>query len=141
MKRLLSMAMAGALALASTTVFASEDIAANVTLQGSQVSVNLGVGYSNATLSVSGPDGFYAKDYSKSGSPSIDLIRAGGTADGVYSYEVTAATSETTVNLNPMDNGRGGVDDGTSVVPASASGSFYASGGIIADKASQASEN
>ncbi len=140
MKRLLSISVVGAIALAATTAFASENIDAKVTLRGSEVLVNLGAGYFNATLSISGPNGFYAKNYSQSGSASIDLIRAGGLTDGVYSYEVTVATSETTTNLNPVDNGRGGVDDGTSVVSASTSGSFHASGGIIADRASQAAE-
>lgn len=133
--------MAGAMTLAATAVFANEAMDAKVSLRGSEVRVKLGAGLSNATLSISGPNGFYAKTFSQSGSPSIDLIKAGGTADGVYTYEVTAATSETTENLNPMDNGRGGIDDGTSVVSASTTGSFHASGGIIADRSSQAEEN
>lgn len=141
MRRLLGVWLAGALTLAGTVAFANAGMDAQVTLRGSEVHVKLGAGLSNATLSISGPNGFYAKAFSPSGSPSIDLIKAGGTADGVYTYEVTAATSETTENLNPMDNGRGGVDDGSSVVSASTTGSFHASGGIIADKADDALEN
>lgn len=141
MRRLLGVWLAGAMTLAATAAFANEGMDAKVTLRGSEVHVKLGAGLSNATLSISGPNGFYAQTSSESGSPSIDLIKAGGLADGVYTYEVTAATSETTENLNPMDNGRGGVDDATSVVSASTSGSFRASGGIIAKLASQAEEN
>ncbi len=117
------------------------ELEAKVTLRGSEVHVKLAAGDSNATLSVSGPNGFYVRAFSESGSPSIDLIRSGGTADGLYRYEVTAASSETKTTVKPMDNGRGGADDATEKVAVSTSGSFYANGGIIADQAKMIEKN
>ncbi len=141
MRRLLSVWMAGAMTLAATAVFANEAMDAKVSLRGSEVHVKLGAGLSNATLSISGPNGFYAKTFSEHGSPSIDLIKAGGTANGHYIYEVTAASSEIVTNANPMDNGRGGVDSADEFVAVSTSGGFFANGGIIADRTSQKEEN
>ncbi|MEX0343968.1 MAG: hypothetical protein AB3N20_03530 [Rhizobiaceae bacterium] len=136
MRRLLSVWLAGALTLAVTAAFANKPMDAEIILQGSEVRVNLGADLSNATLTIGGPNGYYAATSSERGSLSIDLIKTGGTADGVYTYEVKAATSETIKILNPVDNGergarRGGLDAGTSYVPAYTFGSFRASGGII----------
>jgi len=119
------------LALSAGQTLANEGFGGKVTLRGSEVHVVPGQGNSNVTISVSGPNGFHATVFSKQGSSSIDLIRAGGTADGQYTYEITAATSEKATNKNPLDNGRGGVDKNAGFVPVSTSGSFYASGGII----------
>ena len=140
MNMILRLSVAVAMTISAHSAIASEELDAKVTLKGSEVHVKLRGGYSNATLSVSGPNGFHASRFSETGSPSIDLIRSGGTAEGLYKYEVTAASSKTKTNAKPMDNGRGGVDDATETVAASTSGSFFANGGIIADRASQAEE-
>lgn len=141
MKKIMCLPLAGLLALAAMSALANEDLDAKVTLRGSEIHVSLGNDYSNATLTVSGPNGFHASAFSKTGSPSIDLIRAGGTGEGQYSYEVTAASSETKLNATPQNNGRGKVDEAAEKVSATTSGSFFASGGIIADKQSLAEEN
>lgn len=135
MNILKSLSVAGVMAFVIGGAFAAENLDAKVTLKGSEVRLTLPAGYYNATLSVSGPDGFYARAFSKNGSPSIDLIRAGGTTDGEYTYEVTAASSQKAVDKNPMDNGRDGVDKSAGVVGAAASGSFIANGGIISQAA------
>ena len=132
---LLGLAAVCLFALPATASFADENLNAQVTLRGSEVHVKLASGYSNATLSISGPNGFYAKAFSEKGAPSIDLIRAGGTSEGQYTYEVTAASSTQAVNESPLDNGRGGVDKSAGAVGASTSGSFYANGGIISQAA------
>ncbi len=127
-------------AIGAGSVSAESPLNAAGTLRGSQVSFSLGGDYKNVTLTVSGPNGFYARSYSETGAPSIDLIRAGATADGTYTYEITAATSETAVNANPMDNGRGGVDPQATTVGASTSGSFVAKGGLIVKQNSNIKE-
>ncbi len=133
--KILGWTTAGVLAFSAMSAFASDSLNAKVTLRGSEVHVKLPSGFTNATLSISGPNGFYAQVFSKTGSPSIDLIRAGGTTEGQYTYEITAASSQQAVNDNPMDNGRGGVDKSAGAVGASTSGSFHASGGIISSAA------
>lgn len=119
---------------------ANEIPGAQSTMRGSEVRIALGNDYSGVTLSISGPNGFYAKTFSKGSSASIDLIRAGARESGLYTYELTAASSETTIDPNPMNNGRGSADAGATKVPVMLSGSFYAEGGLIDDKASQAEE-
>ena len=48
----------------------------------------------NVTLSIAGPDGFYAQAHAKAGTPMIKLSQHGLVADGVYIWQVTAATDE-----------------------------------------------
>ena len=103
------------------------------TLAGSEVSFSLGGVYSNATLTISGPDGFFARSFSKTGSPAVDLIKAKAKADGIYTYEITAASGETVTIRNPQNNGRGGADRGTMKRGVSASGTFVVKGGLIVD--------
>jgi len=103
------------------------------TLSGSEVSFSLGGAYSNATLTITGPDGFYVRNFSKSGNPAVDLIKAKAKADGVYTYEITAASSETVTILNPQNNGRGGADRATMKRGVSATGTFVVKGGLIVD--------
>lgn len=134
MNRRISWMLAAGLAFAGlSAASAGSEINAYVKLKGSEVSVTLSGDYSNATLTVSGPGDYYARSYSKTGSPSVDLIKTGGTADGVYSYEVSAATSQTVTVTNPLDNGRGGTDPATQQVSATTSGNFVAKGGLIVE--------
>ncbi len=48
----------------------------------------------NTTLSVAGPNGYYAQAYAKAGTPMIKLSQHGPVADGIYIWQVTAATDE-----------------------------------------------
>ncbi len=125
---------AGLTLITATSSLAAEIPGAQRTLNGSEVRISLGTGYSGATLRISGPNGFFVQSFSKHGLVSINLIKAGATANGIYDYEVTAASSETMTIKTPMDNGRGGVDRAVQKVPVSLTGSFYAEGGLIIDK-------
>ncbi|MEZ5812487.1 MAG: hypothetical protein R3D45_13830 [Rhizobiaceae bacterium] len=129
------------LMLCANDSVADETFTGEVVLRGSEVRVIPGPGFSHTILTIVGPDGFHASASSDNGSPSIDLIRAGGTGEGEFTYEVTAATDKQVVNKNPMDNGRGGADESTSLVGASTFGSFRASGGIIEQFNKAANEN
>ncbi|MEZ5810819.1 MAG: hypothetical protein R3D45_05320 [Rhizobiaceae bacterium] len=131
----------GIAGLLATGALANENLDALVSLQGSEVRVTLSREYFNATLSISGPNDFHAEAFSRDGSPAIDLIRVGATADGTYTYEVTAASSEDAVGENLMDNGRGGVDETAGKIGASMSGTFQAIGGIINTQASLTEES
>ncbi len=48
----------------------------------------------NTTLSIAGPNGYYAQAYAKAGTPMIKLSQHGKVADGIYIWQVTAATDE-----------------------------------------------
>ena len=48
----------------------------------------------NTTLSIAGPGGYYAQAYAKAGMPMIKLSQHGTLADGIYIWQVTAATDE-----------------------------------------------
>ncbi len=72
-----------------TPVFSAEERFA-----GDVVQVVLAGQVFNTTLSIAGPDGFYAQAYAKAGSPMIKLSQHGPVADGLYIWQVTAATNE-----------------------------------------------
>ncbi len=48
----------------------------------------------NTTLSIAGPNGYYAQAFAKAGTPMIKLSQHGPVADGIYIWQVTAATDE-----------------------------------------------
>ncbi len=48
----------------------------------------------NTTLSIAGPGGYYAQAYAKAGMPMIKLSQHGTLADGIYIWQVTAATDD-----------------------------------------------
>lgn len=123
-----------ALACANAAFAGNEIAGAQKSLNGSQILFSLGPNYFNATLTVAGPNGFYARSEASSGTVSIDLQSAGATGEGVYTYELTAASSETKTNPAPMNNGRGGVDNPVSQVGVSTSGTFFAQNGLIIDR-------
>jgi len=86
--------------------------------------------YRNVTLTIVGPNEFYARAYSTSGAPSIDLSRLGAVEDGTYTYELTAATDAVIKSKHKVDNGR----DPRAAEPrvgVSASGTFAVRGGAI----------
>ncbi len=61
----------------------------------------------NITLSISGPDGFNAQVFSESAFPYIDLEQFGRVVDGIYNYQISAATDELLEVRDKLDNGRG----------------------------------
>lgn len=63
-------------------------------------------GLSNAMLSVSAPNGKITEVFAANGTPVYELER-GQIQDGIYRYELKAATEEQVDIANPVDNGRG----------------------------------
>ncbi len=141
MRNSIRLLAAAAIVLGPVAAFAGDVPGARVLVKGSQVIASMGASFTGTTLSISGPDGFHAQTYSKGGTAEINLIQAGATGSGQYTYQVSAASPKKTVNKNPLDNGRGGPDKGEQNVPVSLSGSFYAQGGLVADRSSQAEPN
>ncbi|GGA29479.1 hypothetical protein [Neptunicoccus cionae] len=86
---------------------------------------------SNATLVVSGPDGFITNIVAEKGTPRFYLRDAAPVTDGVYRYELTAATTEKIKLRNQLNNGRGENQKDEIAKPFQMGGSFVVSRGVI----------
>lgn len=87
-------------------------------------------GLSNATLTVVAPDGRITQIEAASGTPVFQLSGA-EVVDGVYRYELRAATQEQVRIVNQIDNGRGEAQRDSAAVPFLLNGSFTVSRGVI----------
>ncbi len=72
-----------------TPVFSAEE-----RFGGDVVQIVLAGQVHNTTLSIAGPGGYYAQAYAKAGMPMIKLSQHGPVNDGIYIWQVTAATDE-----------------------------------------------
>lgn len=88
------------------------------------------IGLSNATLVVMAPDGRFTEISAASGTPVFELDRAEA-IDGIYRYELRAATEKTVKIVNPIDSGRGDAQRESEAVPFYASGQFTVERGAI----------
>jgi len=89
-------------------ITANASFAGEPVFSGNQISARSGAGLSNVTLAVSGPDGYYAQQFSKTGAPSLALAANGSLPDGLYTWEITGATSQMVKSTkSSFDNGRG----------------------------------
>ncbi len=88
------------------------------------------IGLSNATLSVTAPDGEMTEVFAASGTPVFQLAGR-DIQDGFYRYELRAATEEQKKIINAADQGRGDAQRDTRSVPYYATGSFLVERGVI----------
>lgn len=98
--------LAALLAVGFSSACLADDIVATEQITGSKLGVQLKAPLHNATLKISGPDGFHASVSSKSGEVAIDLSASGAVQDGEYTYQLTAATNEKAQVRTKLDNGR-----------------------------------
>jgi len=87
------------------------------------------IGLSNATLTVAEPNGHIVKIYAEDGTPVFQL--KGDIQDGVYRYELSAATEERVKIVNPINTGRGDNQSDTRAVPYYTTGHFVVDRGVI----------
>lgn len=87
-------------------------------------------GLSNATLVVSAPDGTVTTVAAPSGTPVFQLSGS-EVADGIYRFELTAASEERVKIVNPQNNGRGDAQSDTKAKSFLMNGSFTVSRGVI----------
>jgi len=85
---------------------------------------------SNAELRIRMPNGEITNVQAGAGTPVFQLSGQ-GILDGVYTYELTAATSEKAEVVNQIDNGRGSDASGSAFKPFYKTGSFQVSRGVI----------
>ena len=88
------------------------------------------IGLSNTQMTISYPDGTLETVFAKTGTPVFQLTGS-EVLDGIYRYELNAATSEKETIKNPVDNGRGAAASNERAVPFSMSGHFVVSRGVI----------
>lgn len=89
------------------------------------------IGLSNATMVIAAPNGKITEIQTKSGTPVFQLPQ-GEVQDGVYRYELRAATEEKEEIVNPVNNGRGETATET-FVPFYRTGTFFVERGVIID--------
>lgn len=87
-------------------------------------------GLTKATLKVLSPDGQMTELYTEAGTP-VYQLPGRDVLDGVYSYELSAATSEQETIVNQINNGRGDAARETVAKSYYASGRFVVSRGVI----------
>lgn len=84
----------------------------------------------NARLTVSMPNGRIESVEAAAGTPVFQLTGP-NVLDGVYAYELSAATGEKVEIVNPIDNGRGDSAATTANKPFYLTGAFHVSRGVI----------
>lgn len=120
------------------TSVAQEVLAARSASTGTKVSFTLPAGHFNATLSVAGPNGRVISASAQQGSPVIDISGANAMGDGVYTWQLTAASPRTKSipadTANGRDNLKANMRGQVTVnVGAASSGTFLVKGGKIVD--------
>lgn len=87
-------------------------------------------GLTNATLVVASPDGKITTINAPSGTPVFQLSGS-EVLDGIYRFELQAASDERVKIVNPIDNGRGDAQSDSHAKPFLMNGSFTVSRGVI----------
>lgn len=118
---------------ASLGLLASPAFAGDALVSAGKLSVNSNIGgASNMTLTVSGPDGYSAKQTSSFGAPSVSLSDYSGMADGQYNWQLTGATKVQVRNPQAgFNNGRDSVDPEFVSKSFTETGSFRVVGGVV----------
>ena len=88
------------------------------------------IGLSKATITVATPSGELIALYTETGTPVFQLT-GNEVLDGIYRYELSAATEEEVKIVNKIDNGRGDATKNTTAKPFHLSGAFVVQRGVI----------
>lgn len=87
-------------------------------------------GLSNGTLKITIPGGELVEVFAASGTP-VFALAGREVLDGIYRYELSAATKNEIKITNAIDNGRGDTARDSQSVPFYLSGAFHVSRGVI----------
>jgi hypothetical protein len=109
---------------------------------GSRLSFSVDSSLSNFTLRVTGPNGYHGEVQSARVAPSFRLADFGSVPDGLYTYEMTAATAEQQVLATPSVPGADGRSGRArpALVGTSMTGAFRVVNGQILQMDPSASE-
>lgn len=127
MSRLKPILLAAALSFGTGAAWAAEPVQQH---NSNAVWFENWIGLSNASLTVAAPNGKITQIYAETGTPVFELP-ADAPQDGVYRYELSAATDERIEIVNEVDNGREDPGDGTMAKPFYTTGHFVVSRGVI----------
>ena len=100
-------------------------------LNSGTLSFSGGGGYTNASLEITGPNGFSVEETAETGLPVFRVQTAGRLVDGFYRYSLTAASPEKVAIDTSVNNGRGEGARDFALKPFSTSGSFQIADGLI----------
>lgn len=84
----------------------------------------------NATLTIVAPDGQITELFTASGTPVFQLS-GNEVLDGIYNYELSAATEKQVKIINSANNGRGDAARDSAAKPYNAWGAFTVERGVI----------
>lgn len=129
--KLATIGLAVLLAASFSSACLADDIVAAEQVAGSKLGFLLKPTFTNATLSVAGPNSFHASTFAKGGALAIDLAQFGPLDDGTYNYQLTASSQTMAAVRTPLDNGRAGPRKAEHPVGVSASGTFQVKAGAI----------
>jgi len=87
-------------------------------------------GLSNATMTVAQPNGEIVSLFAAKGTPVFEL-KGREVVDGVYRFEITAATEERVKIVNKLNNGRGDAARDTVAKSYQLAGQFHVQRGVI----------
>ncbi|WP_147114489.1 hypothetical protein [Tateyamaria sp. syn59] len=87
-------------------------------------------GLSNTTMTIAKPNGEVVSIFAASGTPVFQLVGRDVT-DGVYRYELSAATEDRVEIKNAQNNGRGDAAQDTAAKPFYLTGVFHVERGVI----------
>jgi hypothetical protein len=105
-------------------------VAQTLSVSGGTLDVKL-AGTRNATLTVTGPNDYYRQTFSPDKNIALNLAGLGRLADGIYTYEITAATGQTKPVTAGLDNGRGALEPSVQNVGVTVAGTFQVKNGAI----------
>jgi hypothetical protein len=89
---------------------AASDVGLSARSAGTRIYFDADPTYFNITVSVSGPDGYFGQIFSERRAPSFRLADFGEVSDGVYRFEMTAATQVYARNVSREPAGYNGRD-------------------------------
>ena len=129
--RFASLGLAACLAAGVSSTCLGQDLPATEQFSDTTVTFKIERQFGLLTLTVAGPNGYFASATARTASPIIELKNSGGYDDGSYSYNLTASTDEKVPVRTPLDNGRDGGRADSRLKQVSLSGHFLVKGGTI----------
>jgi hypothetical protein len=123
--------LAALLAASIPNACLAADLPAAEQFSGSTVTFKIEPRFGTLTLTVAGPNGYYASATARTASPIIDLSSAGAFDDGTYNYHLSASTDEKVPLRTALDNGRDGGAASSVLRSMSKSGVFQVEKGVI----------
>jgi hypothetical protein len=118
-------------ALGFSTASDADELKAETKFRDTVVGFNLKESYSDVSLAVSGPSHFHASVHTRGTAPAIDLRDFGRLEDGLYNYQLNAATNTMVRTNSKLDNGRGERERAEVRRGVATSGVFWIKNGAI----------